>query len=319
MKPKLFIVTLLVSVCLFSHAQVKLDVTKGVKFATNLRDWKNKKVDSLLLDIYYPPEATSANKYPTIMFCHGGSFTGGSRTNVSPDCDLLSKAGFAVVAVDYRLGYAQDSTKTSCNADTTSLMLAIYRAMQDVNAAFRFMQANADAYYLDTSNFFLAGTSAGGTLTLFDTYINDSVARIWFPYAYNALGSLQTSGNRLPATYNVKAIGPMWGGMPDDGLITPASVKPTILFKGGLDKSLPDGEGHFQQCDNYPLYLAGIGIYNATLAAGAPCVYHFNPDGVHGAYDDWFTSDNIACFFKAVMAGVPYSNYFTFYTPSCPN
>ena len=318
MKPKLFIFSLLVSVCLCAHAQVKLDLSKDIKFASNLRDWKNKKVDSLLLDIYYPPEATSANRYPLIVFCHGGSFTGGSRTNVSPDCDLLVRQGFAVAAVDYRLGYQSDTTQTTCNADTTSLMLAIYRAMQDLNASLRFLQANANTYYLDTSNFFVAGTSAGGTLTLFDTYINDSIAKIYFPYAYNALGSLQTSGNSLPATYSVKAIAPMWGGLPDLGLITPQTVKPTILFKGGLDKSLPDGSGHFQQCDNYPLYIAGIGIYNATIAAGAACVYHFNPYGVHGAYDDWFTSDNIACFFKAVMSGRSYTKYLSYYQPSCP-
>ena len=317
MKPKLF-VFFLVCICLSAKAQVKLDITQKIKFAANLRDWRNKKVDSLVMDIYYPPEATSASKYPLIVFCHGGSFTSGSRTNVASDCDLLSKQGFAVAAIDYRVGYLYDTSKTSCNADTTSLMLAIYRAMQDVNAAFRFLNATADKYSLDKNNFFLAGTSAGGTLTLFDTYINDSVAKIWFPYAYNALGSLQTSGNTLPANYNVKAICPMWGGLPDYGLITSATVKPTILFKGGMDLNLPDGSGHYQGCENYPLYLAGIGVYDATVAAGAPCVYHFNPLGVHAAYDDWFTSENVACFFKALMDGQPYTKYLTYYKPSCP-
>src|SRR4051812_9340151 len=317
MRPKLF-VFFLVCICLSAHAQVKLDITRKVKFATNLLDWRNKKVDSLVMDIYYPPEATSATKYPLIVFLHGGSFTSGSRTNVASDCDLLSKQGFAVAAIDYRVGYLYDPTQTTCNADTTSLMLAIYRAMEDANASLRFLNAAADKYSLDRNNFFLGGTSAGGTLTLFDTYINDSVAKIYFPYAYNALGSLQTSGNNLPATYNLKAICPMWGGLPDFGLITSKSAKPTILFKGGMDRNLPDGSGHYQECDNYPLYLAGIGIYDATVAAGAPCVYHFNPMGVHAAYDDWFTSENVACFFKALMAKQPYTKYLTYYKPSCP-
>jgi len=317
MRPKL-LVFLLICICLSANAQVKLDITKNVKFAVNLQDWRNRKVDSLVLDIYYPPEATSASKYPLIVFCHGGSFTSGSRTNVASDCDLLSKQGFAVAAIDYRVGYQYDPTQATCNADTTSMMLAIYRAMQDVNAAFRYLNATADKYSLDNTNFFLGGTSAGGTLTLFDTYINDSVAKIWFPYAYNALGSLQTSGNNLPANYNVKAICPMWGGLPDYGLITSATVKPTILFKGGMDLNLPDGSGHYQGCENYPLYLAGIGVYDATVAAGAPCVYHFNPLGVHAAYDDWFTSENVACFFKALMDGQPYTKYLTYYKPSCP-
>src|SRR6476620_11937275 len=161
MKPKLF-VFLLVCICLSAHAQVKLDITRNVKFAANLRDWRNRKVDSLLLDIYYPPEATSKRKYPLILFLHGGSFTSGSRTNVASDCDLLSKQGFAVAAIDYRVGYLYDPTQTTCNADTTSLMLAIYRAMQDVNASLRFLHANADTYHLDATNMFVAGTSSGG-------------------------------------------------------------------------------------------------------------------------------------------------------------
>jgi acetyl esterase/lipase len=280
-------------------------------------NWQGKKVPGLFLDLYYPPEATSNKKYPLVIYCHAGSFVGGTRNDVASDCDILRRQGFACAAIDYRVGYAEDKTRTECNADTASLMMAIYRAMQDVNASIRFLYANADLYSLDTSYIFVAGTSAGGTLTLFDTYINDSIAKIYYSYCYDSLGSLQKSGNKLPYKYNVKAIAPMWGGMPDLGLITPKSVKPAILFKGGLDRNLPDGSGYFQGCTNYPLYLAGIGIYNATRAAGAPCVYHFNPLGQHAAYDDLFCAENIGCFFRALIAGKPYSNYFTYYTPSC--
>lgn len=318
MKPKLLILLLISGICLSAQAQIKLDITSGIKYAEKLKNWKNKKVDSLLLDIYYPPEATSGTKYPLIVFCHGGGFTGGKRSEVASDCDILRRQGFAVAAIDYRTGYAVDRSRSTCNADTTSLMMAIYRAMQDVNAAFRFLHANADAYYLDTSKFFLAGTSAGGTLTLFDTYINDSIAKIYYRYCFDTLGSLTKSGNKLPNKYDVKAIAPMWGGMPNLGLITKQSAKPTILFKGGLDPNLPDGAGHFQGCTNYPEYLAGIGIFNATKAMGAACVYHFNPLGVHAAYDDVFCSENIGCFFKAVIAKKPYTKFLTYYTPSCP-
>lgn len=319
MKPKLFLIlSFICCFCLSTYAQNQLDVTRSVKYASNLFNWQGNKVPKLLLDIYYPPEATSDKKYPFVVFCHAGSFVGGTRGDVASDCDILRRQGFACVAIDYRVGYQQDPTRTECNADTTSLMLAIYRAMQDVNASIRFLYANADMYNLDTANIFVAGTSAGGTLTLFDTYINDSVAKLHYPYCYDALGSLQTSGNHLPYRYNVKAIAPMWGGMPDLGLITRKTVKPAILFKGGLDKNLPDGSGYFQGCANYPLYLAGIGIYNATLAAGAPCVYHFNPLGMHAAYDDLFCAENIGCFFRALMARHPYSKYLTYYDSSCP-
>ena len=165
--------------CLSAYAQNKLDVVKNAQFAKNIYTWQNKKVN-LLLDLYYPPEATSATKYPLVVFCHGGSFTGGTRGDVASDCDALRRQGFACAAIDYRVGYLQDNTKTTCNADTTSLMKAIYRAMQDVNASFRYLYSKADSLSLDTSKFFLAGTSAGGTLTLFDTYINDSIAQIYY-------------------------------------------------------------------------------------------------------------------------------------------
>ena len=317
MNPKLLLLFAVFCIGLSAGAQYKLGITKDIAFASNLRTWKNRKVDSLRLDIYYPPEATANKKYPLIVFCHGGGFTGGTKEDVASDADVFRMQGFAIAAIDYRVGYLRDTSKESCDADTTSLMMAIYRAMQDLNASLRFLHANGSSYHLDTTNIFVSGTSAGGTLTLFDTYINDSIAQIYYPYCYNDLGSLQTSGNTLPNKYNVKAIAPMWGGMPDLGLITRKSVKPTILFKGGLDKNLPDGSGHFQECENYPLYLAGIGIYNATVAVGAPCVYHFNPLGVHAAYDDLFCADNVGCFFKSLMSKQPYSKYITYYKPSC--
>ncbi len=320
MKPKRLLILILCSCCTYLsiQAQTKLTITRNVKFASGLRDWQNRRVDSLALDIYYPPEATSDKKYPAIVFCHGGSFIGGSKLNVSSDCDLLSQQGFALVAVDYRVGYLQDSDSTACNADTTSFMLAVYRAMQDVNASFRFINANADAYNLDTSAFFIGGTSAGATLSLWDSYINDSVAQQHYPIAYNTLGSLTTSGNSLPNNYKVKAICAMWGGLPDLGLITPQTAFPTILFKGGRDVNLPDGSGHYQGCPNYPLYIAGSGIYDPTIAAGVPCVFHYNPLGVHAAYDDIFCSENVGCFLKGLINKQPYSKYLTYYTSSCP-
>lgn len=311
---------LLMYVCFISFsalAQSKLVFKSSIKFATGLRDYKNRRVDSLLLDMYYPPEATSDKKYPVIVFLHGGSFTSGSRTNVSSECDLFAKQGFAVAAVDYRLGYLLEDTGATCNADTTSMTLAILRATQDVNAAFRFLTANADLYSLDTAKFFVGGTSAGATLALYDCYVTDSIAQIYYPSAIAKLGGLQTSGNTLTNTYTVKGICAMWGGMPNLGLITPQSAIPAILFKGGLDTGLPDGEGYYQGCEDYPSYLAGVGIYNATVAAGKSCVYHYNPLGPHAAYDDIFCMENSACFFNDLINGTATSAHLYYYVPYC--
>jgi len=155
-------------------------------------------------------------------------------------------------------------------------------------------------------------------LVLNDAYINDSIAAIYYPHSVATLGKLQNSGNNEPYNYTVKGICAMWGAMPYmDSLINSKSAIPTILFKGGKDYNTPDGVGYYENCSNSNRVRAGLGIYNVMTALQKPCVYHFQPNAEHAAFDDAFCIKNTACFYKALMSKNAYSGYYQYYDVSC--
>lgn len=98
------------------------------------------------LDIYLPE--TGIGPFPTIIFMHGGAFTGGEKDDIQMTVviDALNR-GYALVSVEHRL--------------LPSGGIFPY-PVWDFKAAIRFLRANAEAYMLDEKRFITAGTSAGG-------------------------------------------------------------------------------------------------------------------------------------------------------------
>lgn len=97
------------------------------------------------LDIYLPGEGDGP--FPTLIFIHGGAFVFGAKRDIQllQALDGINR-GYAVVSVEYRLGFE-----------------AQYPApLFDVKAAIRFLRANAAIYKLDGDNFASCGDSAGG-------------------------------------------------------------------------------------------------------------------------------------------------------------
>ncbi len=226
--------------------------------------------------------------------------------------------GFIVIAPDYRTGYLVSYGCSKTGDDSTNLQEAIYRAMQDVNACTRYIANHANELNIDTNWIFIGGNSAGGTLSFNAAYVNDSLADIYYPNSVARWGKLQNAGNNEPYNYTLKGVNGMWGAMPYwDSLINSKSAIPTILYKGGNDTNLPDGIDYYRQCSSSSKVRAGLGIYNTMIALGKPCVYHFNPQAPHTAYDSPFSLYNAACFFQSLIKSTPYSGYYQYYKYSC--
>jgi acetyl esterase/lipase len=292
---------------------------KNIGFAWNLTSWQGDHIDSLALDMYYPTGATADKKYPVVLMCHAGGFTGGDKSNVTGLCDILADYGYIVISFNYRTGYIKNNPH-ACTADTTTLWNAIYRGMQDGQACLRWVKKNGSKYNIDTSWIFYAGTSAGASVVLNSAYANDSVASIYFSREKKELGRLDNSGNNYPKNYTIKGIAALWGSLFSDQVIdTNYRAYPTILFKGDEDSGLPDSVGYFYNCTNYaPALFAGAGIYARMVLQKTPCVYYELPGANHPAYDDEFCMENVACFFRNIMQGTPYTGRFSYYTPTCP-
>ena len=133
---KLFVVVLVLSAC--AKAVVKRDIEYG-------------RADHvpLLLDAYI---LDSPGSFATVIYVHGGGFTGGDKKGVpKPLLDLLVQAGFNLFSVNYRL-----APRYPFPAETN-----------DVERAVQYVKTHAAEYRVDPNRIALMGASAGGHLVSF--------------------------------------------------------------------------------------------------------------------------------------------------------
>ncbi len=121
------------------------------------------------LDLYLP--ADRSKPAPVVIWIHGGGLTRGDKRSLLradfgpapkplgpygpyqvqvPEVGALLARGYAVVSLNYRLGFA--------------LITSVKPAVADTKAAIRFLRANAREYGLDAAHFAVWGNSMGGYL-----------------------------------------------------------------------------------------------------------------------------------------------------------
>ena len=200
--------------------------------------------DTLLMDLYYPNLAVDTSpKRPFIMLFHGGGFSSGDKQSgdIQNLCVYLALRGFVCASVNYRLGDAFTEY---------GQYKARYRAIQDGNAALRYVVNNANGVRIDTNWLFVGGQSAGSLLAMGMVYADqnelDSVSLLYSATATSVeLGNLYTSGNNLTNTYSIKGIFNNWGGITESEVDVEEMI-PTVAFHGALDTTvLIDADNSF--------------------------------------------------------------------------
>lgn len=301
--PFLFLILILCTNCSKYNGQSKVSNSDGHDLSnlTNIQYGSNKDTSgntvSLALDLYFPPGSNSGNRYPLILMFHEGSYLNGDKSDLAAYCDILADSGFVVASVNYRLGWRVGSG--TCTGDTTSLLLAGYRALQDANAAMRFLISSANSYGIDTGWIFAGGISAGSSLAMNTDYITNNIALISTPSEYAALGPINNSDNDLTGLFKIKGICNMWGALPDSNLITASSATPTISFQGTDDNVVPYNIGFNESCTN-SLKLYGSAVIQRRLEYyNTPAISNLVIGGGHGpaVYTTEFLMSNTACFF----------------------
>ena len=100
----------------------------------------------LTMDISIPE---GLGPHPVVVLVHGGGWENGDKeTYIQPWFPVLTRASLAWVSINYRL----------------SPQYKYPSAVEDVEAAVRFVKANANKYRLDENKIALMGESAGGHL-----------------------------------------------------------------------------------------------------------------------------------------------------------
>ena len=132
-----------------AEAAARYQVFPNVTYLT-ANNWDAK------LDIYKRRDTTGPQ--PTLIWIHGGGWTGGSKEGAIPSLMPWFEMGWNVVNVEYRLA-------------RVSLAPA---AVEDCLCALRFVAAQAKTYDIDPARLVVSGDSAGGHLALATGMIPES-------------------------------------------------------------------------------------------------------------------------------------------------
>lgn len=198
-----------------------------------IKSFNDPQLLDLKLDVYYPKTDVFKNR-PLVMLIHGGAFYIGAKESAceSTLATRLAKRGYLVASIDYRLGF---------KLTPTDIEMGAYRAIQDANAALRFLSHNAKGLGIDPDQVYIGGTSAGAVASLNTAFMtNDERPPRILEAAKNGLvGKIEESGNKYTETFKIKAVINMWGAVSDLNIIDPDEKVSVLSIHGTADDIVP--------------------------------------------------------------------------------
>lgn len=247
----------------------------GITYGSNV-SFNNSNI-VLKLDVHMPKGDTATNR-PLIVMAHGGNFLGGSKAggDVIQLCNDLSRMGYVVASIDYRVGMTNFPFPGPDSTDATE---AVMRAVQDARAAVRFFRkdaaTNGNTYRVDTNNIYFAGVSAGGFMALHLAYLDDIAE---FPAwadttgQYGLHGGIEGLSGNPGYSSDVRAVINICGALGDTAWIHPGD-EPACLLHGDADNTVPYGSAQIILLGSYPL-LQVDGSYSVASRLSADAIEH---------------------------------------------
>lgn len=231
------------------HLNTKIEMLMGYEVHSSeaiVRD------EHLKMDIYLP-KGDTVKKRPLILLAHGGGFVTGVRNDLEMNtwCDSLARAGYVAATFDYRLGMGSEVVSSfnpvtqtldiSINVNPINARRAVYRAVQDGNAAIRFLKSKADEYGIDTTRVYLLGSSAGGFIAIHNQYYRSAsdVPEGWMDEP--SLGELNSIGVQGYGSIADAYIS-LWGAIGNTNLLDNSNA-PALFVHGSNDEVVPFKDG----------------------------------------------------------------------------
>ncbi len=235
----------------------------------------------LHMDIYQPKK-DKEKKRPAVLVMHGGAFAAGSKNDYDQHtvtyCDSLAARGYVTVAVQYRLGITAVVKNKALTIDSLDFSRTVYRGIQDVRAAVRYVRMHADELGVDPGRIYLIGNSAGAILTLENIYM-DKDSEIP-PAAKNKpnLGGLDAYGVQ-GTNAQANAVAALWGAIHDPKIIEDVS-KPVLLVHGKADSTVVFKTG--RPLGNIANVLKNVMPEAAAILSSY--AFHVNTPTLYGSY-----------------------------------
>lgn len=298
-------------------------VLSEIQYGTANQFISNQPVN-LMLDIYMPsPEVDPIAARPFILSIHGGGFISGDKAELAYQSREFARRGFVVANINYRLGWGCDNV-LCINCFGTQMQKAIYSAVQDARAAFRFVYANAEDYGIDTDWMFVSGESAGSITGMLATFWDQEEANAQVSAGFSlTAGGLDESGNAYPTGYNIRGIINQCGAIPELADMTDQSDIPMISFHDSNDCVVPYNTGALIACfcSGFLSYKGSNTIHSYRLNNGMCSELHTAPQILpnHCTYPDLPLVKLSSCFLKRTMCGycMSFSDDDINATPAC--
>src|SRR5690606_25222846 len=118
-----------------------------------------------------------------------------------------------------------------------SSIRAVYRAVQDMKSAVRYMKATSEEWGIDTSLVFAGGSSAGAIMAMQAAYLDEAERVEDLPQTFLSgdLGCLDCSGTYQNVSGRPHAVLNLWGAVADTTWISAPNNVPVISFHGTAD------------------------------------------------------------------------------------
>lgn len=246
-KYAIFIFLLFLSSIAF--AQNRYEVSSFDEILKETYTYSTKDGENLDLDIYLP-EYDSELERPTLIYAHGGGFSGGTRDEegIQTFCNRMAGFGYVVASISYRLTRKDTPEGFGCDCSANDKLNTFYAAVEDVQDATFFLIENREQFAIDPQKIILAGSSAGAEAVLNTAYQP--------PYCYGL-----DSG---PVAF--AGVISMAGAIPDTTVLYDESAVPSLLFHGTDDNLVPYATAPHHYCEkDKPGYLILHG--SKTIAA----------------------------------------------------
>jgi hypothetical protein len=261
------------------------------------------------LDIY-EPEGDTISHRPVIVFQYGGGYLIGDKLfpPAPAYCSYWAERGYVCASINYRLGFNE--------LNQGSAERAVYRGVQDLQAALRYLCEYRETLGIDTNSIIVSGNSAGAISTLHSTFMDENQA----PSSYQgfgigldsySLGGVFDSGNNYWGNAEVNANGIIsnWGAILDTTLIGDGADDwiPTILFHGTEDNAVPYVQG---QPFGSPFFPTVFGSHAINQRLDNTTIPHkfvplvgagHEPELLNGAYLDTIVTESQVFIYEHVL------------------
>lgn len=223
-----------------------------------------------IMDIYIPAEAYNRDENGAILFIHGGSWTGGSKEDMTAECEEAASHGYVAATMSYTL-------YNEANADTYSAL----KVLDEIGLAIEALRSFAAEEGVNITKIATSGYSAGAHLSMLYAYTRADESPVELAFTANRVGpcdfSAEAWGSSGPGIASMLAGKELCEQYADDEeaiikLVSPAyyvtkDSVPSLFGYGGKDTIVPSGNAK--------------SIKAAVDAAGAEYYYIIYPNSNH--------------------------------------